>query len=78
MSSLDGNELPVKSVAVSGDLRRASLGVLSFDRAGIQDLVLEQGRSFELLARTADFARQDQKYRSMNIEVERITLTPTR
>ena len=77
MSGLDGNELPVKSVAVPGDLRRASLGVLRFDRAGIQDLVLRQGKQFELLPRSADFDRQDQKYRSMNIEVERITLTPT-
>lgn len=77
VSGLDGNELPVKSVAVPGDLRRASLGVLSFDRAGIQDLVLEQGRQFELLPSSADFDKQDQKYRSMNIEVERITLIPT-
>ena len=77
VSGLDGNELPVKSVAVPGDLRRASLGVLRFNRAGIQDLVLRQGKQFELLPRSADFDRQDQKYRSMNIEVERITLTPT-
>ena len=76
-SNLDGNELPVKSVAVAGDLRSASLGVLSFDWAGIQDLVLRQGRQFELLPGSADFARQDQKYRSMNIEVDRITLIPT-
>jgi len=78
VSSLDGNERPVKSTAVPGGLRHASLGVLSFDRAGIQDLVLQQGKPFELLPRSADFNRQDQKYRSMNIEVERITLTPAK
>lgn len=54
----------------------SSLGVLKFDRAGIQDLVLRQGKEFELLPRSADFDKQDQKYRSMNIEIDHVRLIP--
>jgi alpha-L-fucosidase len=75
-SSLDGNEVAVVSKAIKGDYRIAELGAINFDSPGIQQIYLRQGNKFELMARSADFNRQDQKYRSMNIEIDHIRLTP--
>lgn len=75
-SLFDGNEKVQQEVDTKGRFQIALLENLYFDKPGLQQLKLKQGKPFELLANSDDFFKQDQKYRSMNIEIDAITLTP--
>ena len=72
--SFDGNETITATATVAGNFRTAVIGELTFSAAGIQKLLLKQGQQFELMASTKDFKAQDQRYRTLNLEIAEIKL----
>ncbi|WOH39481.1 alpha-L-fucosidase [Thalassotalea fonticola] len=72
--SFDGNEQAVKVSKTTGKYVQAVVGELQFKKAGIQKIELKQGQAFELKASTIEFKAQDQRYRTMNIEIDSIEL----
>ncbi len=73
---IDGNETHATVEVIGGGYRVANIPGLTFERSGLQQLILKQGQSFELKATTEAFKAQDHKYRTMNIEIEKIRLIP--
>jgi len=72
--SFDGNETITEKAKVAGNFRTTVVGELTFSAPGIQKLLLKQGQPFELKASTKDFKAQDQRYRTLNLEIDEIKL----
>ncbi len=72
--AFDGNETITGKEKLAGNFRTTVVGELTFSAAGIQKLLLKQGQPFELMASTKDFKAQDQRYRTLNLEIADIKL----
>jgi len=81
LKAFDGNEQKSDLSKVkqsTGELVQSNVGLLRFSEVGIQKVTLKQGQTFELKASTKDFKAQDQRYRTMNIDIDSIELLPPR
>ncbi|TKG93735.1 hypothetical protein EYV94_15945 [Puteibacter caeruleilacunae] len=73
---IDGNENPHHKKNSTGGASKESyvIGKLHFDKKGVYTITLKQGQPFEFKTTMVDFKQQDHKYRSMNIDVDKIVL----
>ncbi|MCK4920242.1 MAG: alpha-L-fucosidase [Bacteroidales bacterium] len=72
---LDGNELAKEiKTDLNGKMKKVEIGVVFLTETGPFILSLKQGQNFEFKSTSKEFNLQDQKYRSMNIEVGMLVL----
>ena len=74
VKAFDGNETSHEQVKINGKVHKSYIGTVNFAKSGVQEISLSQGQPFELKANTVDFKAQDQRYRSMNIDIDSIEL----
>ena len=75
---IDGNEEKKASTKKSGSNKKyacVSVGEIEIED-DINTLYLKQGQEFDFKATIVEFKQQDPKYRSMNIDIEKIELIP--
>jgi alpha-L-fucosidase len=56
--------------------QQQSLGTLSFNQLGIQQVRLKQGKAFSEQSSMQAFKAQDKKYRKLSLQIDSMTLTP--
>lgn len=73
---IDGNESVKKNIKKKTKLQDRTLvvGVLNLKKSERTCIKIGQGKEFLFTTTTAEFKKQDQKYRSMNIDIESIKL----
>jgi len=77
--TLDGNEIQKEEVQISASgFYAQKVGKIRSSKDGRNTLYLKQNSDFDFKATTKEFNAQDQKYRTLNIEIEKIVLTPER
>lgn len=74
--SIDGNETAaeVQSRGKRGEWQRVVVGEIEIPKSGRTEIELRQGVEFEMKVTTEEFMAQDHKYRTMNIDVDKIEL----
>ncbi|RLD69894.1 MAG: hypothetical protein DRJ10_20935, partial [Bacteroidetes bacterium] len=74
---LDGNEIQKESSEKYKDgFISKKIGKITGDKKGRKTILLKQGQPFDFKTTTLEFNAQDQKYRTLNIEIEKIVLKP--
>jgi len=73
----DGNEAPEmeKDKSKNGGFTLMA-GMMEFEEAGLYELLLEQGETFEFKPTLEEFNKQDRKYMSLGITMESLTFEP--
>lgn len=78
INSFDGNETNDLKVKTNDRYRTVILKEPLLGQQGKQRLFLKPGQPFELKATTTEFRNQDQRYRTLNIDIKTIRLLPLR
>lgn len=73
---IDGNESMESEVSDDSHSKYVAkkIGTIELEKSDRITIELRQGQDFEMKATTKEFMAQDHKYRTMNIEIESITL----